>query len=60
MTQPPERGAHVRGTGFVASLHPTEEAALLKLGRTVRFPRDATLFSEGDVPGASWSSSRGG
>ena len=51
MTQPPERGTHVRGTGFVASLHPTEEAALLKLGRTVRFHRDATIFSEGDVSG---------
>ena len=51
MTQPPDRGTDVRGTGFVASLHPTEEAALLKLGRTVRFHRDATIFSEGDVSG---------
>jgi pimeloyl-ACP methyl ester carboxylesterase len=27
VTQPSDVGAHVRGTGFVASLHPTEEAA---------------------------------
>jgi CRP-like cAMP-binding protein len=51
MTQTPDQGTRLKGSGFLASLHPAEQGALLALGRTVRFHRDATIFSEGDVSG---------
>lgn len=52
MTPPdPNQGERPKRMGFLASLDLAEEGALLKLGRKVRFHRDATIFSEGDVSG---------
>ena len=51
MTDVEASDAAVRRSGFVAALTPDEVEALRALGRSVSFPRESTIFSEGDVSG---------
>ena len=51
MTGPADPEGRFHHSGFLSSLARDDGSALLALGRTVRFHRDATIFSEGDVSG---------